>query len=147
MGSMTVLSGLKSNNLQNSYNRKLNMTDEEYTAQVDNGKYTNYATDKAGYVVNYFYLFYFRKLEADKSLHLTKAKETKVSIGEGKLQLDLIFAAIKEKFADLYKTLLSAKDVETACKAVYESYLPARDEGDKRIRDKQCKMIYNKYHS
>ena len=49
MGNLYAESGLKSNNLQNSYNKKLNITDEEYTSLVDGGNYPDFIADKAGY--------------------------------------------------------------------------------------------------
>ncbi|MDV3428512.1 MAG: phage tail-type lysozyme domain-containing protein [Bacillota bacterium] len=49
MGNMKAESALKSNNLQQSYERKLGFTDESYTTAVDNGTYTNFVYDKAGY--------------------------------------------------------------------------------------------------
>jgi len=49
MGNMKAESALKSNNLQQSYERKLGFTDESYTKAVDNGTYTNFIHDKAGY--------------------------------------------------------------------------------------------------
>ena len=49
MGNFFAESGLSPTNLQNSYEKKLNMTDAEYTAAVDNGSYKDFVTDKAGY--------------------------------------------------------------------------------------------------
>lgn len=49
MGNLYAESGLRSNNLQNSFEKKLNMSDEAYTRAVDNGTYTNFINDSAGY--------------------------------------------------------------------------------------------------
>jgi hypothetical protein len=51
MGNLYAESGLRSANLQNSYEKHpdINMTDAEYTAAVDNGTYTNFVKDGAGY--------------------------------------------------------------------------------------------------
>lgn len=49
MGNLYAESGLSSTNLQNSYEKKLEMTDDQYTTSVDNGDYTNFANDGAGY--------------------------------------------------------------------------------------------------
>ena len=49
MGNLQKESGLKSNNLQDSYNKKLGLSDEEYTKRVDNGTYSNFVHDAAGY--------------------------------------------------------------------------------------------------
>lgn len=51
MGNLYAESGLKPGNLQNSYNTKLGITDEEYTAAVDSGSYSReqFTRDSAGY--------------------------------------------------------------------------------------------------
>ncbi|MBQ3388392.1 MAG: hypothetical protein IJG60_04180 [Thermoguttaceae bacterium] len=49
MGNLYAESTLHSNNLQNSYERKLGMTDDEYTDAVDSGTYENFVRDAAGY--------------------------------------------------------------------------------------------------
>ena len=51
MGNLYQESGIRTNNLQNSYERILGMSDEEYTAAVDNGSYnaTRFIKDSAGY--------------------------------------------------------------------------------------------------
>ena len=49
MGNLYAESGLRPNNLQNSYEGKLGMADAEYTELVDHGLYTNFAHDNAGY--------------------------------------------------------------------------------------------------
>lgn len=49
MGNMMAESGLRPNNLQNSYETKLGFTDEAYTTAVDTGSYTNFIHDSAGY--------------------------------------------------------------------------------------------------
>ena len=49
MGNLEAESAMTPTNLQNSYESKLGMNDAEYTASVDAGVYTNFATDAAGY--------------------------------------------------------------------------------------------------
>ena len=49
MGNLFAESGLKPNNLQNSYESVLNMNDNAYVSAVDSGKYTNFANDRAGF--------------------------------------------------------------------------------------------------
>lgn len=49
MGNIYAESGLDPKNLQNSYEKSLGYTDETYTTAVDNGTYTNFVRDKAGY--------------------------------------------------------------------------------------------------
>ena len=49
MGNLKAESALIPTNLQNTFERKLGYTDATYTAAVDNGSYTNFAKDAAGY--------------------------------------------------------------------------------------------------
>ena len=49
MGNLFAESALRPENLQNTYEKKLGMTDLEYTKAVDNGSYTNFVRDSAGY--------------------------------------------------------------------------------------------------
>ena len=49
MGNLFAESGLNPKNLQNSYEKKLGFTDATYTVAVDNGTYTNFVRDSAGY--------------------------------------------------------------------------------------------------
>lgn len=49
MGNLYAESGLRPNNLQNSYEGKLGMADAEYTEMVDRGTYANFGNDRAGY--------------------------------------------------------------------------------------------------
>jgi hypothetical protein len=49
MGNLYAESGLRSCNLQNSFENSLGMNDVEYTKAVDNGSYTNFVKDGAGY--------------------------------------------------------------------------------------------------
>lgn len=49
MGNLYAESGLLPNNLQDTGNRKLGLTDTEYTKRVDNGSYTNFVKDGQGY--------------------------------------------------------------------------------------------------
>lgn len=49
MGNMYAESALNPKNLQNTYETKLGYTDDSYTAAVDNGTYTNFVKDSAGY--------------------------------------------------------------------------------------------------
>lgn len=49
MGNIYAESGANPGNLQNTFNEKLHMSDEEYTRAVDNGSYQNFVHDGAGY--------------------------------------------------------------------------------------------------
>ena len=42
MGNIFAESGFRSNNLQNSFEKKLGMNDDQYTQAVDDGSYKNF---------------------------------------------------------------------------------------------------------
>ena len=99
MGSMRAESGMNSINLQNSYNKKLNISDEDYTAVVDAGGYDNgFITDKAGYGLIQW-TFWSRK-----QMLLKYARKLDVSIGDENMQVDFTLYEL----AMNYKTVLDA---------------------------------------
>ena len=54
MGNLYAESALRPNNLQNTYEKKLGLSDTQYTAKVDDGSYTNFVKDSAGYGQTYY---------------------------------------------------------------------------------------------
>lgn len=49
LGNLQQESGMRTNNLQNSYEKSLGMDDEKYTQAVNSGIYTRFSVDSAGY--------------------------------------------------------------------------------------------------
>ena len=84
MGNLYVESGLKSTNLQNTGNKGLGMTDEEYSAAVDQGSYTDFVHDGYGYgLAQWTY-------PTRKEALLAFARQQGVSIGDCNMQLQFI---------------------------------------------------------
>lgn len=84
MGNLYAESGLRPNNLQNSYEGKLGMADAEYTEMVDRGTYTNFANDRAGYgLCQWTY-------PTRKAALLAFAKAAGKSIGDLEMQLGFL---------------------------------------------------------
>jgi hypothetical protein len=48
MGNLYAESGLHPDNLQNTFEKKLGLSDAEYTARVDSGAYANFVRDGPG---------------------------------------------------------------------------------------------------
>lgn len=115
MGNLKAESNLLSNNLQNTYNDSLGLSDEEYTKKVDNGSYTNFVNDSAGYGLAQW-TFHTRK---QKLLDFAKAK--KKSIGDEGMQLEFLINEIKG-YSTVWSTLLNAKSVKEASDAVLTGY-------------------------
>lgn len=85
MGNLYAESGLRSNNLQDTFEKSLGMTDDEYTAAVDNGTYKNFAYDSAGYGLAQW-TYYTRKEDL-----LEFAKKSNTSIGDLRMQLNFFW--------------------------------------------------------
>ena len=116
MGNLYAESGLNPKNLQQTYERSLGYTDDSYTDAVDNGKYTNFVRDNAGYGLCQW-TFWTRK-----EALLKFARERNCSIGDLDMQLDFLLKELKSGYAGVWKTLCSTSDVRTASDAVMCQY-------------------------
>lgn len=115
MGNLKEESGLDPCNLQNSYNKKLNISDADYTAVVDAGAYPDFVTDKAGYgLVQWTY--WSRK----KSL-LDYAKAAGTSIGDLNMQLAFMWQEL-QGYKAVMTVLNSAASVREASDIVLHKY-------------------------
>lgn len=124
MGNFHAESALKSTNLQGTYEKKLGMTDEEYTAAVDNGSYTNFVQDKAGYG-----LFQATFWSIKESL-LNYAKSKGVSIGDRDMQVDWFLQAMKNDYKSIWTVLTTTKTVREASDAVLLKFERPADQSE-----------------
>lgn len=106
MGNLYAESGLRPNNLQNTYEGKFGMADAEYTELVDKGRYTNFVRDSAGYGLTQW--TYWSRKEA----LLAYAKASKKSIGDLEMQLDFLLKELSS-----YGLLGRLKTVSTVLEA------------------------------
>ena len=112
MGNLKAESALIPTNLQNTFERKLGYTDATYTAAVDNGSYTNFARDAAGYgLAQWTY-------HTRKTALLAYAKAQKKSIGDLGMQLAFLVREIKTYYPAVWKTLTTTGSVRAASDAV-----------------------------
>lgn len=112
MGNLYAESGFIPTNLQNTYEKKLGLSDAEYTASVDSGEYSNFVNDKAGYgIAQWTYWSLKRDL-----LAYAKSKDT--SIGDGKMQMEFLVQQLKKDYLAVWRILTSAKSVREASDAV-----------------------------
>ena len=84
MGNLFAESGLNPKNLQNTYEKKLGMTDEEYTAAVDSGSYSNFVKDSAGYGLAQWTYW------SRKDALLASCKAAGASVGDMDAQLNFL---------------------------------------------------------
>lgn len=124
MGNVKAESGMKSNNLQNSGNRKLGMSDEEYTAAVDNGTYTAFATDCKGYGLCQW------TTSGRKAALLAYAKEHQTSIGNEDMQVGFILYELQKSYKNVLTVLQNAASVKEASDYVVKKYERPANQSD-----------------
>lgn len=141
MGNLFAESALRPNNLQNSFEKKLGMTDDEYIAAVDNGSYAAFCTDGAG--VGLAQWTYPTRKRALLEFAMMEEK----SVGDLSLQLDFLWKEMSESYTSLVKLLKSATTVEEASTAVLTKYERPADQGE-AVQAKRASYgqgYYNKY--
>lgn len=143
MGNLYAESALVANNAQNSGNKRLGMTDAEYTAAVDNGAYTNFARDSIGYGLAQW-TYSTRKLNL-----LEYAKSKAASIGDLTMQLDFLVKEIKTDFKSVWKVLCNAESVREASDVVLTKFERPADQSEsaKQRRAGYGQKYYDEYAS
>ena len=113
MGNLYAESRLLPNNLQNTFNSKLGLSDEEYTKRVDNGTYTNFVHDSAGYGLAQW-TYWSRKQNL-----LNFAKSKGKSIGDLEIQLQFLITELRNSYRNsVYNILKIATSVQQASDVV-----------------------------
>ncbi|MDR1430742.1 MAG: phage tail-type lysozyme domain-containing protein [Propionibacteriaceae bacterium] len=142
MGNLFAESGLKPTNLQNSFEKSLGFTDASYTAAVDNGSYTNFAKDTAGYgLAQWAY-------STRKQALLNFAKANGKSVGDLNTQLGYLWKELESsEYKSLMSKLKSATSVKQASDAVLTGFEKPKDQSDdvKKTRAGYGQGYYNKY--
>lgn len=113
MGNLKAESNLNPINLQNSYEKSLGMTDEQYTKAVMKGEYSKdqFVYDHAGYGLCQW-TFWSRKQGLYEHCYKSTSYDYifKVDIGNPILQLDYMMIELKQN-KSLYDKLLKCEDV------------------------------------
>ena len=141
MGNLYAESCLRPNNLQNAYETRLGYTDASYTAAVDNGSYTKFGTDSAGYGLAQW-AYHTRK----KAL-LAFAQRKKKSIGDLNMQLEFMYKELSESYKGVLADLKSAKTVLAASNSVLTKYERPANQGA-TVQSKRAEFgqkYYEKY--
>ena len=139
MGNLQAESALKSNNLENTKNESIKMTDEEYTKAVDNGTYKNFLTDGAGYGIAQW------TTEGRKRKLLTICKNNNKSISDLMCQLELLYAEIKE--LNILEELQNAKSVGIASTIFLTKFERPKNQS-RTVQNKRTELgkeFYNKF--
>ena len=141
MGNLYAESGLRPNNLQNSYEGKLGMADAEYTEMVDNGTYTNFGNDRAGYGIAQW-------THPDRKPKLLAfAKKMGKSIGDLDMQLGFLMQELSTSYKAVLTTLKTATSVRAASDVVLLKFeCPAdQSEDTKKRRASFGQKYFDKY--
>ena len=143
MGNMSEESGLKTNNLQNSFEKKLGMTDEQYTAAIDSGAYTRdqFISDGAG-----MGLCQWTAKNRKAGLYDMKS-ERGCSIADLDLQLAYIWKELREGYRGVLNGLKASKSVYEASTIVLTQFEKPLDQGEavKQRRAATSQMYYDRY--
>lgn len=143
MGNLFAESALKPNNLQNTYEKKLGYTDDEYVAAVDSGKYTNFVRDSAGFGLAQW-TYWSRKQNL-----LNFAKSKNKSIGDLEMQLDFLWKELSESYKSVLTTLKTATSVLAASNDMLLKFERPANQGEsvQKKRAEYGQKYYDKYAS
>ena len=124
MGNLYAESALNPRNLQQSFEKKLGMTDDSYTAAVDSGAYTNFVHDGAGYGLAQWTWW------SRKEALLKWARECNTSVGNLVTQLMFLTWEIQTNYGGVLDALRSAKSVRAASDAVLTGFERPKDQSE-----------------
>ena len=130
VGNLYAESGLRPNNLQNSYEGKLGMADAEYTEMVDHGTYTNFVRDKAGYGLCQWTYW------SRKQALLDYAKVKGASIGDLAMQLGFMMQELNQGYKALVLKLKTATSVKEASDAFLLQFERPADQSEARRKQR-----------
>ena len=120
MGNLYAESGLRFNNLQNIFEKKLGLTDEQYTMLVDSGFYSNFVRDGAGYGLAQW-TFWTRKQNL-----LNLARQRGTSIADSGTQLTFLLTELAT-YGELWATLKTTADIDYASDLVLTRFERPKD--------------------
>ena len=138
MGNLYAESGLKPTNLQNTYEKSLGYTDAEYTAAVDQGIYTNFVKDSAGYGLAQWTYW---SLKRDM---LNYFQSKKKSIGDLRTQMEFLAHQLSTSYKSVWTTLKNATSVLEASNAVLLKFERPADQSE-AVQTKRASYGQNYY--
>lgn len=121
MGNLYAESGIIPNNLENTYNVSLGMTDEEYTYAVDTYRYTNFHNDSAGYGIAQW-TYSSRKLALYNLWEYGTQQGKYSSISNISLQCDYLWYELQTSYSGVLSVLQNASSLREASNAVLHDF-------------------------
>ena len=127
VGNLYVESSLRADNLQNSYERSLGMSDTEYVAKVDSGEYTGFCTDKAGFGLCQW------TSSGRKTGLLNYIKSKGLSIADINAQLEYLWIELTTAYkTSVLDVLYNAKSVDESARVVMLKFERPADQSETR---------------
>lgn len=142
MGNLQAESGLRSNNLQNSFETKLGVTDESYTAAVNRGTCKDmFIYDKAGYGLAQW-TFWSRK----KALY-EYAESIGHTIDSTLMQVQFLYIELFNNYKSVFNVLTSSHNLRECSDIVLTQFEKPANQSDavKQNRYNMSLSIYTKY--
>lgn len=139
IGNLHAESGLNPKNMQNSFEKKIGMDDDTYTAAVDCGAYGKFATDGCGYGLAQW-TYKTRKAQ------LLEYKNNR-SIGDLEMQLQFLMKELSTNYKGVLNGLKIAKSVKEASDLVLTKFERPKDQSEsvKVKRASYGEEFYKKY--
>lgn len=135
-------SAFNSINLEDTRNRSLGMSDEEYTRRVDAGIYQDFVTDSAGYGLAQW-TYWTRKQEL-----IMFVRQRGVSVGDFDTQMDFLLYEMKKDFPGCWNICTQSHDLyEITRKLLYEWENPQEKEKNMTVRYGYAQNWYQKYQN
>ena len=152
MGNLQAESSLMPNNVEDAVNTQLDITDEQYTADVDSGKIDRTTflrplgpESKRGYgLAQWTYIDKNNKGRKANFYDYMKS-ERKVSIADLGAQLDFLNGELTNSYSGVLDVLKSTNDIKKASDAVLVNFEAPSDQSDKvkNKRKEYSQTIYN----
>lgn len=143
IGNLYAESRLRPDNLQNSFETSLGLTEQAYISGVNNGFYTNFATDRAGFGLCQWTSSgrKQRLLEFKKNVHPDK------SIADMQLQLAYLWEELNGSYKSVLAALQAAGSVDASARVFMTKFeRPANQtEANQLVRVGYAEEFYKKY--
>ncbi len=143
MGNLYAESALNPKNLQQTFEKKLGYTDAIYTESVDNGTYTNFVKDSAGYGICQW-TYWSRKQNL-----LNFAQTAGKSIGDLDMQLDFLWKELNDGYRGVLDLLRNATSVLEASNEILFKFERPANQGVS-VQEKRAsygQVYFDKYAS
>ena len=143
MGNLYAESALRSNNLQQTYEKSLGYTDDTYTVAVDSGDYSNFVKDSAGYGLAQWTYW------SRKQALLEYAKSVGKSICDFDMQMEFLWKELSTGYKSTLNALKAATSVADASTYVLIHYEAPADQGEtvQAKRASYGEKHYSAYHT